>query len=439
MGKFSALSRRVTGTGIKCLSLIRTSFLNFLAVSIKMLTLLGINKLLAVYVGPSGYAALGQLQSFVQITTAFASSAINTGVTKYTAEYHEDEVKQRAVWRTAALLAMVGSSAIAIMLWVFGTQLAKFLLKRDELEFVFTWFAASIILIVFNTLLASILNGRQDIRRYVAANIAGSVLSMVVTAGLVANYRLAGALVALVVHQAIAFFATLLICLHAQWFRRCLTFGAIDKGIVANLGKFAVMALTTAVTGPVCHMLIRDYLGATIGWNAAGYWEAMWRLSAAYSLFVTATLSVYFLPKLSQTFEPREMRREVVQGYKLLVPVAVGLAALVYSLKDLLIEALFTSEFAPMEVLFGWQVFGDVLRMCSWLVASIMLSKAMHGPYIVSEVSFAIIFYAMTYVLVPHFGLQGVALAHTLVYLGYWIFSLWAVRRYLGAFGANAA
>ncbi|MGE4416327.1 MAG: O-antigen translocase, partial [Marinobacterium sp.] len=81
------------------MTLIKTSLLNGIAVVIKMLTLLGLNKILAIYVGPAGYAALGQFQNAVQMITTLASGAINTGVTKYTAEYHEDEAKQHAVWR----------------------------------------------------------------------------------------------------------------------------------------------------------------------------------------------------------------------------------------------------------------------------------------------------------------------------------------------------
>ena len=51
------------------MTLIKTSLLNAIAVVIKMLTTLGINKILAVYVGPTGYAALGQFQNAVQMIT----------------------------------------------------------------------------------------------------------------------------------------------------------------------------------------------------------------------------------------------------------------------------------------------------------------------------------------------------------------------------------
>ncbi|MEG1345923.1 MAG: hypothetical protein RSC78_04255 [Acidaminococcaceae bacterium] len=88
------------------MSLIKTSLLNAIAVVIKMLTMLGLNKILAIYVGPAGYAAIGNFQNAVQMISTFANGAINTGVVKYTAEYHDAEEKQRQVWRTAGTIAV---------------------------------------------------------------------------------------------------------------------------------------------------------------------------------------------------------------------------------------------------------------------------------------------------------------------------------------------
>lgn len=83
------------------MKLIKTSLLSGVASLIKIFTLLGINKVLAIYTGPSGYALVGQLQNAVQIFSTFASGAISTGVTKYTAEYGGASDRQEKLWRTA--------------------------------------------------------------------------------------------------------------------------------------------------------------------------------------------------------------------------------------------------------------------------------------------------------------------------------------------------
>lgn len=403
------------------MTLIKTSLLNGIAVAIKMLTLLGLNKVLAIYVGPSGYAALGQFQNAVQMITTLASGAINTGVTKYTAEYYEDEAKQQAVWSTAGTISLIGSVLIAIVVIALNKQLAGWILKDESFGSVFIWFAATLVLFVFNTLLLAILNGKKEIQHYVTVNIAGSLFALGVTTAMAVQLGLYGALVALAVYQSLTFFVTLTLTYKATWFELRYLLGGIDKQSAVNLAKYAAMALTSAACVPLSHILIRNHIGETLGWEAAGYWEAMWRLSAAYLMLVTTTLSIYYLPKLSELKGSYDIKREIIQGYKIILPVAAVCGLGIYLLRDFIIRTLFTAEFAQMEVLFGWQVVGDTLKIASWILAYLMLGKAMIKLFIFSEISFAALFYVLTYYLTDAVGLEGVSIAHALNYMIYWI------------------
>lgn len=403
------------------MTLIKTSLLNGIAVIIKMLTLLGLNKILAIYVGPAGYAALGQFQNAVQMITTFASGALNTGVTKYTAEYYEDEARQHSVWRTAGTIALIGSLTTAVLVIIFNQHLAGWFLKDESMGSVFTWFAATLAFFVFNTLLLAILNGKKEIQRYVVANIAGSLFSLIVTSVMAIQLGLYGALVALAIYQSLTFFVTLLLTYKAPWFKFRYLLGRVDKQAAKNLAKYTAMALTSAACVPVSHILIRNHLGETLGWDAAGYWEAMWRVSAAYLLLVTTTLSVYYLPKLSELHELSDIKREIMQGYKIILPAAVVCGLAIYLLRDFIIRVLFTADFAPMESLFAWQMVGDTLKIGSWILAYLMLGKAMMKLFIASEVIFAVMFYGLTLIFTKTMGLEGVALAHSVNYMFYWV------------------
>ncbi|MCE0731186.1 O-antigen translocase [Halomonas sp. G15] len=413
------------------MTLIKTSLLNGIAVVIKMLTLLGLNKILAIYVGPAGYAALGQFQNAVQMITTLASGAINTGVTKYTAEYHNDEARQHAVWRTAGTISLIGSVLVGIGVIVFNKPLAGWFLKDESLGSVFVWFAATLVLFVFNTLLLAILNGKKEIQRYVTANIAGSLFALVVTTLMAIQLGLYGALVALAIYQSLTFFVTLTLTYKASWFNLRYLLGGIDKQSAKGLAKFTAMALTSAACVPLSHILIRNHLGETLGWEAAGYWEAMWRLSAAYLMLVTTTLSVYYLPRLSELQDPADIKKEILQGYRVILPVAASCGFIIYLLRDFVIRILFTSEFIQMEALFGWQMVGDTLKIGSWILAYLLLSKAMTKLFILTEITFAIFFYGLTYHFVNIWGLQGVAIAHSVNYLFYWAVMAIIVISYL--------
>ena len=403
------------------MKLIKTSLLNAIAVLIKMLTLLGINKVLAIFVGPAGYAAIGQFQNAMQMITTLASGAINTGVVKYTAEYHEDVTKQRAVWVTAGTIAFVGSVICSLLIVSFSERLAVFFLQDKSLKVVFLWSASTLTLFVFNTLLLSILNGKKEVSSYVIANIAGSLFAITIISALVAKFALLGALIALATYQSFSFLITLLLCYKKTWFKFSYFIGSIDRGIALNLSKYTMMALTSAICIPISHMFVRNYLGESFGWEFAGYWEAMWRLSAAYLLFVTSTLSVYFLPRLAELKKSIEIRYEILQGYKIVLPLVFLIGISIYLSRDFIIPILFSSEFLPMRDLFFWQILGDTLKIGSWILAYLMLGKALVKLYIISEILCSLCFVTLTIFFSNIVGFEGVSLAHLVTYLLYWI------------------
>lgn len=403
------------------MNLFRTSVLNGVAVLIKTITMFVLNKILAVYLGPTGYAAIGQFQNFIQMVTTFAGSAINTAVVKYTAEYHEDETKQRAVWKTAGSIVFLFSFVFAILILIFQKQLALYIFQSLKYQTIFIWFAVFLIFFNFNTLFLAILNGKKEILKLVLANIAGSLFALVITGVLAIKLQLYGALIALSIYQSIAFIVTLILCHRADWFEFSLLVGKIDLGITKKFASFILMALVSAICVPLSQMLIRVYLTQEFSLAYAGYWEAMIRLSTVYLLLVTTTLGVYYLPRLSELNAIDEIKKEVYLGYKFIFPLAVVGGICVFILRDWIINLLFSPSFAPMQDLFLWQMMGDALKIGSWILAYLMLSKAMTKLYICTEIIFTVSLIALTYICTQVFGFEGVSIAHLINYGLYWI------------------
>lgn len=403
------------------MNLLKTSVLNGVAVLIKTATMFILNKILAVYVGPGGYAVIGQFQNFIQMVTTFAGSAINTAVIKYTAEFHENERKQQAIWKTAGSIILFFSLIFSLLIFIFQKQLSIYIFHTEIYQSVFIWFAVFLTFFTFNALFLAILNGKKEVLRLVIANIVGSIFSLVITSLLAIKYSIYGALIALSIYQSLSFFVTLFICYRSAWFKLSYLFGKIDKIIAKKFVAFVLMALVSAICVPLSQMVIRSYLTYEYGLTYAGYWEAMIRLSAAYLMLVTTTLGVYYLPKLSELSNIREIKAEVYMGYKFIFPIAIMGGIFVYILRDWIIALLFTKTFLPMRDLFLWQMIGDSLKIGSWILAYLMLSKALTRLFIVTEIVFAISSIIFTYICTQVFGFEGVSIAHLINYGMYWI------------------
>lgn len=413
------------------MTLLKTSALNGIAVGVRMLTALGLNKVLAYSVGPSGYAVIGQFQNFVSMLTTFASGAINTGVTKYTAEYSDDEARQRMVWRTAGTIAAWCTALSSVVILIFHRQLALLLLDDARFGGVFIWLGVTLVLLALNSLLLAILNGKKEVKRFVTVTITGSLVGLLVTGGLAMLGGLYGALVALAVNQSIVVIVTLFLCYRAPWFRLKDLWGAIDPQVARNLGKYTLMALTSAAVVPVSQILIRNHLADSFGWEAAGHWQAVSKISELYLMLLVSTLSLYYLPRLSEIKAAHELKEEILNTYRIVLPAALLGAAGIYFLRDFITLTLFASSFLPMRDLFLWQVVGDIMKIGSWILAYVMIGQSLTRAYIITEVTFSGGLVLLVWVATKHYGLRGAPMAYAICYGLYWITMIAVIGNHL--------
>lgn len=403
------------------MGLFKTSILNGIAVFIKMVTMFVLNKILAIYVGPSGYAVIGQFQNFIQVVTMFTGTAINNGIIKYTAEYHNDIFKQQQIWHSATKLILVISFIFSLLLFFSRGYLSSWIFKSEEFEYVFTWLAVFLVFFNVNTLLLAILNGTQQIQRLVVANIFGSLLSLVVTGIMAIQYGLSGALVAISIYQSLNFFITFTLCRKVKWFSKGIVIRKSEFRIIKKLLPFALMAFTTIVLGNFAQIYLRNLIIQSFDLQYAGYWDAMNRLSGAYLMLATTILSVYYLPKLSILKKFNEIKKEIYFGYKTILPIAGVSSLIIFLFQKEIVSLLFSSDFLPMLDLMLWQLVGDVIKIGSWIVSFMMISKAMTREFIIIEAIFLLSIIPLTYICIELFGFKGTSIAFALNCLFYWI------------------
>lgn len=410
------------------MNLLKTSFFTGIATIIKLVSSFLINKLMAVYVGPSGVAFIGQFQNFSQVVQSFANGAINNGVVKYVSEYRDDLIEKRKILSTALFINIFCSIVTGLFLFFLRDELSIRLLKSLEFSKVFVVFAVTIILFALNALLVSVLNGERDITRYVLVNISASISGLIVTWFLVVKYHLLGALFALVLNQSVVFFVAIIFVVRSNWFRLGNFFTGIDKKYTLRLLKYSLMAITTALTMPFAQMIVRNYIGNYLSWDAAGYWQGITKISDAYLLLATTILGVYYIPRLSQIDNACLLKKEILYGYKIILPSTIIFAVAIYILRKELIFVLFTKQFIPMLELFKFQLLGDILKIGSWLLACVMVAKAMTKLFIVTEIIFNLSYVILAYICLHIWGLPGVTVAFAINYFLYWMTMVFVIK-----------
>lgn len=410
------------------MTLIKTSILTAISTIIKLISSFVINKIIAIYVGPSGLAIIGNMQNIISSLLVLSNGAITSGIVKYTAEYQTIEQKQK-IFSSSIVISLVCSFIISIFLFGFSDYLSEFILKDVQYSSVFVVFGLTVFLFALNTVLMSILNGQREIKKYVLVNIVGSIFSLFFTSFLIMKLNLLGALYSLVVNQSVIFFVALGFVVKSSWFKLEYFKQGLDKESLSKLSRYSLMAITSALTVPVSHLIVRNYISENLSWNDAGYWQGIWYISTIYLMLVTTSLSVYYLPRLSEIHENIELKREIFNGYKIIMPIVIVMSILIFLLKEYIILTAFSDKFMPMVELFTWQLVGDVIKIASWLISYIMIAKAMTKVFIYTEVGFSILFVLLSIFFVNTYGLVGMTYAFALNYTFYLLLMIYLFYR----------
>jgi PST family polysaccharide transporter len=115
------------------------------------------------------------------------------------------------------------------------------------------------------------------------------------------------------------------------------------------------------------------------------------------------------------------VRSEISRLYLMVLPVLVAVAGFTFLLRDFIITVLFTEAFAPMRELFGWQVIADVLKLGSWILAFVMLGRAMTKVFVVTETLFHVSLFILSWQFSRQMGLSGIPVAFAVNAALYWL------------------
>ncbi len=386
-------------------------------------------KTIAIFTGPVGVALVGAFTNFIAITLTFANGAINTGIVKYTAEFKEDEQELKLLFSTGVKISLFCSGIVGILLITLAPYFSFLIFIKQEYANPIRVLGLTIILYSLNSLFISILNGKGQIKNYTIVNAVGTLVGLITTVVLVYFFKIQGALYALVLSQSIVFFATVSLILKSDWFSWSFFNKTFDKAIAKKLSHYSLMAITTALTVPVSQILLRNILIEKLGIYSAGYWQGMMRISDGYLMLITTSLSTYYLPKLSSIKTDSELKLEIWKGFKIIIPTVLFGCITIYLMRIFIIQTLYTKDFFKMEELFLYQLVGDFFKMSAWILAYLMLAKAMIRLYIITEITFSLSYVLISYFCISYFGLNGTSIAFAINYIGYFFLLMLMFRK----------
>ncbi|WP_323899950.1 O-antigen translocase [Aeromonas caviae] len=411
--------------------LLKVTAMTGLLTLLKMAMGFVIAKVVAIYTGPTGMAMLGQVQSMVSSLNGVINAPVGSGIVRYTAEKKELGFEACAPWWRAAVQWVLIISAITIPGGLLlAEHIANWLFQDRALAWIVMATVSVLPLSAIGTLCNSVINGQQLYRRYVGLGMVSVLISSSVMLIMIVQANIKGALLAAAVQSALIGLVMLLANLRQPWLRMRYWWGSTDNAARKNIGGYMLMAITSALTVPVSLIFVRNILVDQVGWEAAGQWQAVWKISEVYLGVITMAMSTYYLPRLSSLNGVDAIVGEIHKTARVIIPIVAVMAIGVYLLRDVTIWLLFTDKFSAARDLFAIQLCGDVIKIASWLYAYPMLSRGATRWFMATEIIFSMTFVALTYLFVSYVGMKGAAISYLVNYSIFFLVIFLNVKRF---------
>ncbi|MCB4799523.1 O-antigen translocase [Neotamlana laminarinivorans] len=415
-------------------SLFKAIYANSIIVFVKIFSSFIVSKVTAVFLGPSGYALVGNFKNVIQGVLGVTTTGFESGVIKYVSENKTNKDKLVLILANIFFLNLILCIAVFIVLFYFSDSISLYTLKTIDYAYVFKYLAILLPLLSFNFICLYIANGLQKIKIYTILVCVFNLLNGLVVFCLVYYYNLKGALLSSLIVPSVSFFTVFFFReIRELIFCAFKSINNISVVILKNMSTYIFMSIYSALLLSFNYLFIRNAIIENLNINMAGYWEALNKISMFYMMFFSSLFTLYLLPKLTTNKTTLGYKNIMLSYFKVIIPL-MGLAFfLLFIFKYNVIELFLTKDFLPIANYFYLQLVADFIKVIAFSFAYQFHAKKITTYYLISDTVLYVSFYFLSINFLPKFELFGVLYGYLISIILYLI----AVCLFLFVFRKN--
>jgi PST family polysaccharide transporter len=326
--------------------LFKVTSLNSLSILVRIITGFISSKAIAYFVGPSGMALMGNLRNFTSTIENIGILGLQNGIVQNCAKNNGNK-EQLNKWITSLFwifcsLALLLSFIVFLGNSFFSNQIFG---SASGYHFVLYFIAFVIPFQVLHLFFVAILNGFSEYKKVTAISVYSYVAGLLISLFLMLKFGINGALISISVLSVFQFLFSGYYFVQYFSFQLILLNRKIDFRNIKQILPLGLMTLFSAVLAPILYIFIRNLITKEVSLEAAGYYEAMQRISGFYMMFISTLITFYFLPELTKAKSLDKERKLTFAFYKGIIPIFGFGLVLIYFLRNFVIQVLLTKEF----------------------------------------------------------------------------------------------
>jgi enterobacterial common antigen flippase len=391
-------------------------------------------KALALFIGPSGMGLYGAYSSLTALVSSISGMGISTSGVRQIAEatgtndQEKIAITATILRRTSFFLGLLG----AVFLVAFSQPLAKMTFGDTGNTGALALLSLTIFFSQIAAGQAALVQGLRQIRHLAAISVWGGVWGTCLSIPIVYFWREKGIVSFLMTVSALSILSSWWFARKVEIPRVRVPFNTMLPHISALLRMGIVFMASGLMVSSVAY-LTRVLIIREMSLQVAGFYQAAYTLAGVYVGFILSAMGADYYPRLTAVASnDREVNRLVNEQTEAALLMALPGILATLTAAPFVIRMLYSSEFAVAAEILRWQIIGIFGRIVTWPMGFVLVAKGRAKTFFWTELLASSLQLGFACAGMHLFGVIGLGIAFSLVYLIYSPIIFFIVHRETG-------
>lgn len=379
------------------------------------------NKAIAIILGAKGFGIYGMYQVFIETAITFASLGLEkSGVRHISKNSDNIELRNQCIYVFTKSIFII-SLFISIICAFFSKKISMSLFETED------YYIGIIIccLVVFIRCISqgqiSILNGLRDLRSLALSQILAASVGSILSVAFVYFLGFDGLALSFL-SFAIASLIFSFLFLNKHTYR---TKKPSLREFIMQFKDLIYLGLGFSIAGAIASLftyLSRTYINSEFSLDVVGIYQACWLISNLYIGIILNAMGVDFMPRLMKVISDKKEVNRLVNEQMEIGTLLSGIGVVfIICFSDIILQLLYTSEFAKGADIIRWQILGVSLRVLGFPLAHSVMAYNRPLLYIVIQGVFAVVEYLLLIYFTSTYGFDGLGINYFVAYIVFMI------------------
>ena len=400
---------------------------------VKIVTKIVTNKIAAIYLGAIGIGIIGIVENLLSILFGLVNFGLSSSSVREIALLSNDDVTSKA--KEARMIKVIYywslfSGVLGFLIFILTTY--SFFQNTYPKDSSYFWFLTLGFYFVFFALFSTrmaVLQAKREIKKMVRIQIYSSISHMIIAVICYYFFGLNG--IAMVILFA-TFFSFLFVYFGTKHIKMATETISVKQAFSEGLPmvKIGLILSVGAIINQVAFYVIRLFLKDFMSLESLGIFQVSYTILIGYLGIIFIVMSNDFYPQLCNLEKDKMIFEKYInEQTQLALYLVVPLVMLMYVIAPQLITLLYANTFIDVLLILQVALSGLILKTLAWPIGFISLVKGNKKLFFKQNLLSDIMNVVFSIVLTKYFGLKGLGIAFSLMFLASFCYNYYTVSK----------